>query len=95
MIKNKGETMNTRNSLVRARINEDLKHNVESILSQLGLTVSDAINVLFNQIALNKGLPFNVKIPNQLTRETLDKSARGIEVQSFDSVDALFDDLKE
>lgn len=37
----------------------------------------------------------DVKIPNELTQATLKKSAKGQDVQSFDSIDALFDDLKD
>jgi DNA-damage-inducible protein J len=48
---------------VRARIDEELKEEAEVILRQLGLTTSQAINIYFSQIALRKGLPFDVVIP--------------------------------
>ena len=35
----------------------------ESILSALGITASNAINMFYKQIILNRGLPFEVKIP--------------------------------
>ena len=84
-----------RNAVVRARVNAHLKHDVEDILGSLGLTMSDAINVLFTQIKLSKGLPFDVNVPNALTQNTLKQSAKGEEVKRFNSVDALFDDLGE
>lgn len=85
--------MDTRNATVRARVNDALKHDVEGILSNLGLTMSDAINVMMNQIRLNKGLPFDVKIPNKMTAKTLDQSKKGEGITKFNSVDALLDDL--
>jgi DNA-damage-inducible protein J len=87
--------MRNRNSLVRARVNDNLKHDVEGILSGLGLTMSDAINALFNQIRLHKGLPFELKIPNEITQSTLERSANAQDIERFDSVDELFDDLED
>ncbi|MCM1159664.1 MAG: type II toxin-antitoxin system RelB/DinJ family antitoxin [Roseburia sp.] len=46
-----------------ARIEPDVKEQAESILSTLGIPVSSAINMFYKQIILNRGLPFDVKIP--------------------------------
>ncbi|MCD4722386.1 MAG: type II toxin-antitoxin system RelB/DinJ family antitoxin [Desulfobacula sp.] len=43
----------------------DLKNNAESILSSLGLTASQAINVFYKQITFRNGLPFPVEIPQK------------------------------
>ena len=48
-----------------ARIEPDVKEQVESILSALGIPVSNAINMFYKQIILNRGLPFEVKIPTE------------------------------
>ena len=45
------------------RIDPKLKANAEAILSRLGLTPNDAINVFLNQVVLQRGLPFAVKMP--------------------------------
>jgi hypothetical protein len=39
------------------------------------------------------GIPFEVKIPNELTRETLEKAERGEDVKESAGVDELFEDL--
>lgn len=46
-----------------ARIEPDVKEQAESILSSLGIPASNAINMFYKQIILNRGLPFEVKIP--------------------------------
>ncbi|MCM1181517.1 MAG: type II toxin-antitoxin system RelB/DinJ family antitoxin [Clostridium sp.] len=46
-----------------ARIEPDVKEQAEFILSTLGIPVSSAINMFYKQIILNRGLPFEVKIP--------------------------------
>ena len=46
-----------------ARIEPDVKERAESILSELGIPVSGAINMFYKQIILQRGLPFDVKLP--------------------------------
>ncbi|MDE6318535.1 MAG: type II toxin-antitoxin system RelB/DinJ family antitoxin [Lachnospiraceae bacterium] len=46
-----------------ARIEPDVKEQAESILSALGIPASNAINMFYKQIILNRGLPFEVKLP--------------------------------
>ena len=43
-------------SAVYARIDTNLKENAESILSQLGISPSSAIQMLYSQIVLTKGV---------------------------------------
>jgi len=54
---------------VYTRIDPELKMDVERILTRLGLTPSEAINVFFNQIVLRKGLPFEIKVPDMTVEE--------------------------
>ncbi len=47
-----------------ARIEPEVKEQAESILSALGIPASSAINMFYKQIILQRGLPFEVKIPS-------------------------------
>ena len=74
-------------SAVYVRMNPDLKENAEAILAQLGISPSSAIQMLYSQIVLNRGLPFTPRIPSRrplslddLTREELEREVmRGVE----------------
>ena len=48
-----------------ARIEPEVKEQAEKILSTLGIPASNAINMFYKQIILQKGLPFEVKIPER------------------------------
>ncbi len=48
------------NPLVRARVEPRRKRNAEVILSKLGISPGQAINMLYAQIELKNGLPFPV-----------------------------------
>lgn len=63
--------MTTKTETVRARINPDLKHTVQEILEKLGLSQSEAITMFYSQIAMLKGLPFEVKILNKTTKQAI------------------------
>ncbi len=60
-----------RTEVIRARVEPELKRETEAVLSELGMSVSDAITVFCRQIVLQRGLPFAVRIPNAETRAAL------------------------
>ncbi|MST50186.1 type II toxin-antitoxin system RelB/DinJ family antitoxin [Mobiluncus porci] len=66
--------MNT--SLVQARIDPQVKSNVESILEGNGLDVPTAIRMYFAKIIQVGGIPFSVRLTNPETREALEESER-------------------
>lgn len=47
-----------------ARIEPDLKEQAESILAALGIPASNAITMFYKQIILQRGMPFEVKLPS-------------------------------
>ncbi|SEF92296.1 addiction module antitoxin, RelB/DinJ family [Eubacterium ruminantium] len=72
--------MATKTANLYARIEPDVKEQAESILATLGIPASNAINMFYKQIILNKGLPFEVKIPDdrhldisKMTVDAMDK----------------------
>lgn len=46
-----------------ARIEPEVKEQAEEILNALGISASNAITMFYKQIILQKGLPFEVKLP--------------------------------
>lgn len=43
------------------RINDEIKKEVMPILNDLGLSLSEAINIYLHQIKINNGIPFTLK----------------------------------
>ena len=74
---------------VYARIDTDLKENAESILSKLGITPASAIQMLYSQIVLRNGMPFELKLPYTapIAMEGLSREQLDIELQK--GVDSL------
>jgi DNA-damage-inducible protein J len=65
---------------VRVRIDETLKNEATAVLAEMGLTVSDVVRIALTKIAKEKALPFEMRVPNQLTAITLARSERGEDV---------------
>ena len=86
---------------VYARIDTNLKENAEAILAQLGITPSSAIQMMYSQIVLRRGMPFDLQLPaptaiGTMTREELDSellkgvnSLKNGEGYTADEVDSI------
>lgn len=59
------------------------------------MTPTDAVRLLYRQIALRKEFPLELRIPNALTAKTLAKSDRGEEIESFGSLKEMAESWKE
>lgn len=91
-------------SAVYARIDTGLKENAEKILAQLGISPSSAIQMLYSQIVLTRGMPLKLQLPDPkptaiggMSRAQLDMELlKGVESLSSektytaDEVDAEF-----
>jgi DNA-damage-inducible protein J len=67
-----------KSATVRARIDPALKREADVVLSVIGLSPTDAITLFYKQVALRKGMPFEVHIPNALTAKTIRDADKGV-----------------
>jgi len=77
-----------KSEMIRARVEPGLKKEAEAVLGKLGMTPTEAITVFYRQIALNRGLPFSVRIPNAATRKALRDAERGV-LREWPDVESL------
>ncbi|WP_226960721.1 type II toxin-antitoxin system RelB/DinJ family antitoxin [Thalassotalea sp. LPB0316] len=76
--------------MVRARVSSELKHESEAILSELGMSMSDAIRIFLSQVKLRHEFPVELKVPNQ---DTLKAMEAPVTEDVYDSTDDLFNDI--
>lgn len=48
------------------RINDKIKEEITPILENLGISLSEAINMFLHQIKLNNGIPFELKLKSRI-----------------------------
>ncbi|UNC93205.1 type II toxin-antitoxin system RelB/DinJ family antitoxin [Candidatus Contubernalis alkaliaceticus] len=78
------------------RVDEELKRQAEAIFSELGLNMSTAMNMFLRYSVRYGGIPFDLRIekPNAETMAAIDDVNNNRNMsKSFDSVDALMEDL--
>jgi len=83
-----------RTATIQARIDPEIKAKAKRILNTLNISMSEAISMYLTQVVFHQGIPFDVKIPNELTAATLRKSEKGKELNEVGSVDELFQELE-
>ena len=79
---------------INARIEPKLKHQAETILHDVGLSTAEAIRIFYTQICLNKGLPFEVKLPNAETLAAINELESGKGTQ-YNSMDEVWNDIND
>jgi DNA-damage-inducible protein J len=78
--------------MVHIRVDEKVKAKAAKTLASMGLTVSDAVRLLLTRIAVEKAIPFEVRIPNRATREAIEAGERGA-VSRANTMAAVIADL--
>lgn len=80
-------------AMIRARIESNLKEDVEKIFVKLGLSTTEAITLFYNQVRMHSGLPFRIFIPNEETLEAMKDAKEGKKIVKFDSMEEAFEYL--
>jgi len=81
-------------AVVRARIEPELKADAEYVLRELGLSPTEAVTLFYRQIKMRQGLPFEVRIPNEVTLKTFQDTDAGKNVIRTQSKEDLFEKLE-
>ncbi|MCF8260465.1 MAG: type II toxin-antitoxin system RelB/DinJ family antitoxin [Melioribacteraceae bacterium] len=78
---------------IQTRIDPKVKNSAQRVLNKLNISMSEAISIFLTQVSLNKGIPFEIRVPNKTTEETLRKSEKGEELHEVSDIKQLFKEL--
>jgi len=76
----------------RVLIDPQIKERAEAILGGLGLSVSNAFELFYRQVIANRGLPFEIRVPNEETMKAIEESRMG-KGKKFSTASDLYKDL--
>ncbi|MCC8121105.1 MAG: type II toxin-antitoxin system RelB/DinJ family antitoxin [Oscillospiraceae bacterium] len=99
--------MAVKSANVSARVEPEVKAEAETIIAQLGLSVSAVINSLYKQIILNRGIPYSLTIPSAprardemsqaefdaMMETGLDQAKKGMSIPAEKAFDMLLKEL--
>lgn len=83
---------------LHVRVEPTVKQRAEKTLNDLGLSITEAINVFLNQVILNDGIPFEIRKPkfNKETIEAMEDVKNGKNIsETFDSAEEMFKELEK
>ena len=67
-----------------------LKDEVENVFEQLGLSATQGITLFYQQVRPNRGLPFDVRIPNAITQRTFAETDLGENIVRSENTQDMF-----
>lgn len=87
-----------KNTTINLRVDSEIKERAGKILANMGLTFSEAFNMMLYQVDIQRALPFDVvsysNNPKPETLALIDRIENGEEkLHRFNNVEELFADL--
>ena len=82
----------TKTATARALLDPGVKKQAESILKELGLSVSKSFELFYRQVIAQHGLPFELHVPSKKTMRAIENARQG-KGKTFSTAQELFDDL--
>jgi DNA-damage-inducible protein J len=76
---------------ITARVEPKLKASAGRVLSKVGVSTSDAITMFLQQVVLQGGLPFEVRVPNAKTKKAIEELEAGGGAAFYGSTKEAFD----
>ena len=84
--------MSNATAMIHVRVDQKLKTKAVKTLDAMGLSLSDVVRLLLTRIAAEQALPFEVRVPNRVTRAAMEEVRRG-DLRTAPSVAELMEQL--
>ena len=65
------------------KLDKEAKERAKLIFKELGITMGEGFNMFLSQVNLHKGIPFEIKMPNDTTKQLIKEARFGKNVQDF------------
>ena len=92
-ISSRMEVIMTKSAMIRARVDPSLKEEAENVFEALGLSATQAITLFYQQVKWYRGLPFEVRVPNEVTLKTFEETDTGQNLVRFENAQDMFAQL--
>ena len=81
--------MTTQKIRTNVYLNQEIKEQAKEIFKKYGLGLSEAVNIFLTQSVYNRGIPFEIKLPNDKTLKAIE------EAKNLDGDFITLDELKK
>lgn len=84
----------SKSAFIRARISPELKNEAELILSELGITPTQAVTILYKYVARKHEWPVPLRVPNAKTLMTFKDTDKKNGLVASKNIEEMFCKLK-
>jgi len=64
-------------------LDANMKEQAKQIFKKYGVSLSDAINMFLTQSVMERGIPFELKLPNAETVQAIEDARKGINAEQI------------
>ncbi len=75
-----------------ARMDPKIKQEAERIIKDMGLSISAAHELFYRQIIAHQGIPFEMRVPNKGTLQSMQEAREGVG-KKYKTVQDMLDDM--
>jgi DNA-damage-inducible protein J len=88
--------MKSATEMIHTRVDSALKKDATAILSEFGMSMSDAMRIFLSQVVRTKSFPLELKIPNETTLAAMEETEALIKAKKakFSNAEELFNALE-
>jgi DNA-damage-inducible protein J len=83
----------SKSTMVRVKIESELKEHAEEIFNEFGLNSTQAITMFYKHVEVRKDLPFDVEIPKKQTVKTFKATDTGKDLVICEDAQDMFKKL--
>lgn len=81
---------------INIRVESRLRDEAEKVFGKLGVSLGEAVKIFLSQVVLQKGFPFEAKIPNQETINAFRQTERDKDkLNTYDTPEELFKEMEK
>ncbi|MDQ7086138.1 MAG: type II toxin-antitoxin system RelB/DinJ family antitoxin [Sulfurovum sp.] len=75
------------------RVEDVFYHEAKEVFQRFGLTFGDAVNMFLAKVSMEQGIPFDLTLPSDELKSRLENLEKNINTETYQTRDALFEDL--
>jgi len=75
------------------RVEKEFYEESKEIFKKLGLSFGDAVNMFLAKVAMEKGIPFELKIPSEELEKRIDNIENNKNIKTYNNSKEFFEDL--
>ncbi len=79
--------------MLHIEIESGLQQEAEQVFQEFGISADTLVTRLYEFVRTEHRLPTELRVPNQLTRETIERANAGLDVVSCSSANDLYQKL--